>query len=191
MQSLFIRTAILVVAFLAAGATSAVAQKRCTKGIPCGNTCIAANKTCRVGTPTSRPATSQATSVSAVVPPGTQYVASRRGTTYYYVGCNGWKSLAAANLIYFKSVEEARAAGLKPSAQAGCSGPATDSGNQMVRAVPAAADSLIGKCVYNRLEDQLLGPVMGVRGDTVTIFHAQRGRTEALFLNDLAVRPCP
>ena len=26
------------------------AQKNCTKGIPCGNTCIAANKTCRVGT---------------------------------------------------------------------------------------------------------------------------------------------
>lgn len=29
------------------------AQKRCTKGIPCGNSCIAANKTCRIGAGTA------------------------------------------------------------------------------------------------------------------------------------------
>jgi hypothetical protein len=29
--------------------SDALAQRRCRKGIPCGGTCIAANKTCRVG----------------------------------------------------------------------------------------------------------------------------------------------
>ncbi len=32
------------------------AQPRCTKGKPCGNSCIAVSKTCRIGTPAARPA---------------------------------------------------------------------------------------------------------------------------------------
>lgn len=39
---------LLVVAF-----SDADAQRRCTKGIPCGNSCISAGKTCRVGTGTA------------------------------------------------------------------------------------------------------------------------------------------
>ena len=126
-MSILLRTAILCAALLVFGAADATAQKRCSKGIPCGNTCIAANKTCRVGSPASRPSTNRPASASAVVPPGTQYVASNRGSTYYYVGCNGWKSLAPANRIYFKSVEEARSKGLKPSTQAGCAAALRDS----------------------------------------------------------------
>lgn len=34
------------------------AQRNCTKGIPCGNSCISATKTCRIGS-TSRPSTSE------------------------------------------------------------------------------------------------------------------------------------
>ncbi len=37
------------------------AQKNCKKGIPCGNTCIAANKVCRVGTVPSTPAPASTT----------------------------------------------------------------------------------------------------------------------------------
>jgi hypothetical protein len=37
-------------------ASPVVAQKNCTKGIPCGKTCISATKTCRVGSSaTERP----------------------------------------------------------------------------------------------------------------------------------------
>ena len=43
------RVLISVTAVLAL-AVPASAQTNCKKGIPCGNTCIAANKTCRVGT---------------------------------------------------------------------------------------------------------------------------------------------
>jgi hypothetical protein len=51
------------------------------------------------------------------------FAGSSRGTTYYYVGCNGWKSLSPANLIYWKTAADAKAAGYKVSAQAGCAGP--------------------------------------------------------------------
>jgi hypothetical protein len=33
----------------------AEAQRRCTRGKPCGNTCIAQNRTCHVGTPSATP----------------------------------------------------------------------------------------------------------------------------------------
>jgi hypothetical protein len=43
----------LAILFLAAPLASADAQKRCVKGIPCGNTCISASKTCRIGSPST------------------------------------------------------------------------------------------------------------------------------------------
>lgn len=44
-----------VTLLLAVVAKDAEAQRRCTKGIPCGGSCIAATKTCRVGAPSSEP----------------------------------------------------------------------------------------------------------------------------------------
>jgi len=119
---------------LAVSAGTAEAQRRCVKGIPCGNTCIAANKTCRIsgGSATGSSRTVQ----QAVTPPAdAQFVASSRGQVYYWVGCNGWKSLAPANLRFFKTAAEARAAGYRPSTQAGCQDPAEPA----AAAQPAAA----------------------------------------------------
>jgi endonuclease YncB( thermonuclease family) len=101
----------------------------CTKGKPCGNTCIAQNRTCRVGPGTTRaagtattPATPAAPPPQTAVPEGALFVASTRGTTYYFVGCSGWRGLAQANLRWFRSREEAVAAGLRRSTQSGCQG---------------------------------------------------------------------
>ena len=52
----------LLSALVVGGFSPANAQKNCTKGIPCGNTCISASKVCRVGTPT-RTLTSEPTAV--------------------------------------------------------------------------------------------------------------------------------
>jgi len=193
-MSILLRTAILCAALLVFGAADATAQKRCSKGIPCGNTCIAANKTCRVGSPASRPSTNRPASASAVVPPGTQYVASNRGSTYYYVGCNGWKSLAPANRIYFKSVEEARSKGLKPSTQAGCAGPANNASRETGDSAVAPPDStapVVGKCAYSISGGELIGPIIGIKSDTVTVFRTQHSRTEAALLKEFSVRACP
>lgn len=121
----------VVIAGLALSPGSAEAQKRCTKGIPCGNTCIAANKTCRVGSgsATKAPASQSAPASSKaapVIPEGAQYVASSKGTVYYWVGCNGWKNLSTANLVYFKTADEAKKAGYRQSLQAECVGPASE-----------------------------------------------------------------
>lgn len=105
-----------------------LAQKNCKKGIPCGGTCIAANKVCHVGTstPAPAPATTEAPraahSDTAAVAAGADapWVASSIGRTYYRNGCAGASKLKAENRIYFKSEDEAKAAGLRRSSARGC-----------------------------------------------------------------------
>ena len=59
---------LVTVALLLAAPSIAEAQRRCTKGIPCGNTCIAAGRTCHVGTtPTpTRQDSTQATTPASI-----------------------------------------------------------------------------------------------------------------------------
>ncbi|MQA91441.1 MAG: hypothetical protein GEU90_14645 [Gemmatimonas sp.] len=57
------------------------------------------------------------------------YVASVRGEVFYWVGCDGWRSLSPGNLRGFASAADARAAGYRPSRARGCSGPAETAGH--------------------------------------------------------------
>ena len=103
---------------------NAEGQKNCRKGIPCGDTCIAANKVCHVGTPSNPPTTSSAPagsdSTAVAQKDSTAWVASSRGHTYYRRGCGTAKRLAPANLIYFRTEEEAQRAGYHRSTSRGC-----------------------------------------------------------------------
>lgn len=47
----------------------AAAQRNCTRGKPCGNTCIAQDRTCRVGTPSSTPTSPPARRPAPAAPP--------------------------------------------------------------------------------------------------------------------------
>lgn len=47
----------------------AYAQKNCRKGIPCGNSCISAKKTCRIGSGTARTSPPRRTAPRTAVPP--------------------------------------------------------------------------------------------------------------------------
>lgn len=121
------------------------AQKRCTKGKPCGNSCIAQDKVCRIGAPTTT--TSPPPAARQVQPPTTTgaFVASSRGTVYYPSACSAAKDLAAANRIYFKSEQEAQAAGYRRTTNRACAQhfgvssetppPALDGGSCTVRSV--------------------------------------------------------
>jgi hypothetical protein len=115
---------LLAVAALVAFPVAADAQKRCVKGKPCGNTCIAVNKTCRVGTPSYTPPPSQTlpAATAAPVEPGDTlaWVASSRGQVYYRRGCSNANRLAPENRIYFRTEEEAQRAGYRRSASRGC-----------------------------------------------------------------------
>ena len=108
--------------------SNAEGQNNCRKGIPCGNTCIAANKVCRIGTP-STPATTPPLPTAAptrsdsnTVGPtnNAAWVASSRGRTYYRRGCRTANRLSPANLIYFRTEEEAQQAGYRRSTSRGC-----------------------------------------------------------------------
>lgn len=137
------------------GAADVQAQKNCTKGKPCGNSCIARSKTCHVGAG----AASGSASSHAVRPPeGMRYVASTRGRTYYHVSCSGWRSLARSNLRWFATREEAARAGLRPSVQAGCAGPASSAeaaGAAAPTGPPPEVDGVTfaATCVVARITD--------------------------------------
>jgi hypothetical protein len=87
----------------------AAGQKQCRKGIPCGNACIAATKVCHIGPPAAVAPTS-----------GRGWVASSRGHTYYRRGRSTAQRLAAANLVYFPTEEDAQQAGYRRSTSRGC-----------------------------------------------------------------------
>jgi hypothetical protein len=118
------RARILVIVALLLPIGAGHAQKNCRKGIPCGNSCIAANKVCRIGTP--RPVV-QSVAVDSGVSARTDtaqqtaaWVGSSRGSTYYRSGCAGARKLSPRNLIYFKTEEDAQHAGYRHSVQRGC-----------------------------------------------------------------------
>ncbi len=104
---------------------AASAQKNCKKGIPCGGTCIAANKVCRIGSPASSRSTSSTREASASLPTAGAvamgpWVASTKGHTYYRAGCAGAKKLSEKNRAYFKTEEDAQQAGYSRSTAKGC-----------------------------------------------------------------------
>jgi hypothetical protein len=110
-------------AILLLAASSAEAQRNCKKGIPCGGTCIAANKTCRVGAPIAPTNPAVAAIVVQVATPADtigKWVGSSKGRTYYRAGCPGARTLAPANVIHFKTEPDAMKAGYTHSAQRGC-----------------------------------------------------------------------
>jgi hypothetical protein len=100
--------------------SNAEGQKNCHKGIPCGNTCIAANKVCHIGTPSTPPTASRDDSTAVAQKDSMAWVASSRGHTYYRRGCTTAKRLSPANLIYFRSEQEAQRAGYHRSTSRGC-----------------------------------------------------------------------
>jgi endonuclease YncB( thermonuclease family) len=81
-------------------------------------------------------------------PDGTHFAASIRGTVYYDIGCDAWTRLAPANVRFFRTAEEARAAGLRQSTQPGC-GAGDVASERATRAVSADP----GVCTVERVID--------------------------------------
>jgi micrococcal nuclease len=78
-----------------------------------------------------------------------KFVASARGSVYYWVGCDSWRSLAANNLRWFETAAEAESAGFRASTARGCQDPDVHAG-------PSPVET--GVCTVARIVD----------GDTVT-----------------------
>lgn len=112
------RSLLLALALAAAATAPVDAQKNCTKGIPCGNTCIAANKVCRVGggTATGTVAPRPLTAPAAVG----SVVGSKADKVYFLEGCSAALDLAASNRRRFADAEDAERAGYRRSRVEGC-----------------------------------------------------------------------
>lgn len=124
------RTAIIAtLAAIELTATSAEAQRRCTKGIPCGNSCIAADKVCRAGTsPAPRePAGSPTTTNGLLSQSATardsalfDWVGSVDGQIYYRATCAMVAKLLPQERAYFRMESDAIARGYTRSRVVGC-----------------------------------------------------------------------
>ena len=130
-------------------ASEAAAQKGCTKGIPCGGTCISATKTCQVGmlpavVPTPVPDNPSAV-VSSVLQPRVMlagepivFVGGKRrefhttpdtmapwaagvdGITYYRRECYVARGVLPGGHVYFKTEADAYASAYRRSVIPGC-----------------------------------------------------------------------
>lgn len=137
----------LVLLSLLLAAEPLEAQKRCVKGIPCGNSCIAATKTCRIGTGSATPATKApardpaavrrdslaatararaalqsagqrpADSARAGVSP---FVGDAARKVFFKRGCAPATKIGAVDLVVFATEAEAKAAGYARSGADGC-----------------------------------------------------------------------
>ena len=109
-----------VLACMLAFPTSLSAQKRCVKGKPCGNTCIAANRTCHIpSTPKPADTSRRAPISSGVVTPAAAgpnsptlpdsllpWLAVSNGLLYYASACSGAQDIPTSNRRYFRSTAE-------------------------------------------------------------------------------------
>jgi len=141
-HSHLISPAAFLVCFILIAPTASA--QRCVKGIPCGNTCISATKTCRVGSgsatsarepETKRPTTKQADSAMAATylsitsrstksstasPNDTLFVGSRVDGVFFLRTCLAAQDLAMENRRYFKTEKDAAEAKYRRSRVPGC-----------------------------------------------------------------------
>jgi micrococcal nuclease len=101
------------------------------------------------------------------------FAASTRGTVFYAVECDAWRSLAPANLRFFATAAEARAAGLRPSTQRGCA----PGGDAAESRTPSPPDPLT--CMVQRIVD----------GDTLVCAGGERLRLLLIDAPELSQAP--
>ncbi len=125
--------AIFTGAMLVFVASSASAQRSCKKGIPCGGSCIAATKVCRVGS--TQPSEREASTRDEVVSPAdVEYLAALKSertgkpmfvgnvdtNVYYLAGCKPAKRLLREESVPFRTAAAAEGAGFRRSRARGC-----------------------------------------------------------------------
>lgn len=122
---------IMIFACVFLAATSALsAQPNCKKGIPCGNSCISATKTCRIGTtpPAPPPSTPQPSQIRPLLDQApafdilrdSAWVGSVDGNVYYRADCATAKKLHPDERYYFRSEAEAKLLRYVRSKAKGC-----------------------------------------------------------------------
>lgn len=125
---------------LSTSPTRLTAQKKCRTGIPCGNSCISATKTCRIGSSapaTARPGATSSQPASLLSPAAGRWVGSVADRVYFLATCSAALDLAADNRVTFASPQDAERLGFRASRVPGCSDPPDDNTAKLARASDA------------------------------------------------------
>jgi hypothetical protein len=148
MQTLVKGAALLGLGLVALGAIEkAMSAPNCKKGIPCGNTCIAASRTCRIGAaPAAGPVQDDVPNPASVSraartvplnaapapaaagvaielisePDDADWVGSIADAVYFRKSCHAARDLAITNRRLFASEQEARTLGFRRSSVPEC-----------------------------------------------------------------------
>jgi hypothetical protein len=115
--------ALVILITLAVLPIPAEAQKNCVKGKPCGNTCIARDKVCHVGSGSARPAAPQplvtATPASAETglqfPDSIRWIGWREAKLYFRANCIPATTVPMSERVYFRTESQAKDSGFKRS----------------------------------------------------------------------------
>jgi hypothetical protein len=119
---------------------TAEAQRNCSKGKPCGNSCISRDKVCRIESPANTPAPAPETVRSSTVEPSQNllspaqtedlppaataseypWVASFADGIYFKATCPAAQDLAPSNRRYIRSIQDAESAGFRRSRTPSC-----------------------------------------------------------------------
>lgn len=78
------------------------------------------------------------------------FVASIRGRVFYARSCDAWRSLSSANLVWFNTAAEARAAGYEPSRSARCG---AEGGDHTAATSSRSVGGTPDRCVLDRVVD--------------------------------------
>jgi hypothetical protein len=105
--------ALPILAFLCLAASPVAAQRNCVKGKPCGNTCIARDKVCRVGT--SSPAARPLVSPTPALPDSVQWIGWREAKLYFRARCTLATAVPLNERVLFRSEAQAKDSGFKRS----------------------------------------------------------------------------
>lgn len=113
-------TTLVVLAILVGWPSITEAQKNCTKGIPCGNSCISASKVCRINSSSRSSLDTEGARdpFADTAAARGRYAALPNGKVYYFTTCQAARELPER--IYFKTEQEARDSGRMPSRVPGC-----------------------------------------------------------------------
>jgi hypothetical protein len=91
----------------------AEAQRNCVKGKPCGNSCIARDKVCHMGSgaaPAPRPLIR-----AAPLPDSVRWIGWREAKLYFRAACIPASTVPLSERVYFRTEAQAKDSGFKRS----------------------------------------------------------------------------
>ena len=161
---------------------AAEAQRNCTKGKPCGNSCISRDKVCRLNggqaIPLSRPAPAPG--------PSMPWVGYTETQMYYWSECPAAKKIPPKRRLSFSSESEAQAIGYRASPALGCRGPNAISDSAWAELARGPWTAWLKEQFYYRV-DSTCAPLKSISEAERVYFDSEAGAQAAGYIRSSMV----